>query len=290
MIKTSQFVWGSMVATSSLLLGSIAQAIEVDVQPAQARLGDTMSVFVTPDPGDTLTQAPTVKIADQVFPAFQVAPNRWRAFIPTTPLQKHGRRNLSVTGNQKTRQLLLWVGSRRFPTQRIWLPPKKKTTVKDPDYEFRQADKFKALVTPQKYWSGTFIRPNTGRASTGYGVRRYYNGVFAQDYYHRGLDYASGVGSPVQAAAAGKVALIGRESQGFQVHGNVVGIDHGQGVATIYLHLSRINVSEGQMVRSGQVIGAVGATGAVTGPHLHWGLYVNGQAVDPSPWLKSGFN
>ncbi len=278
-----------MVACS-LLLGSTAQAIEVKVQPTKVRLGDTLSVSVTPDPGDTLSQAPTVKVDNKDIPTFQVAPNRWRALIPTTPLEKQGRRTLTVTGNQQTRNLLLWVGSRKFPVQRIWLPPKKKTTVKDPDYEFRQADKFKALVTPQKYWSGAFLRPNGGRTSTGYGIRRYYNGVFANDYYHRGLDYAGGTGSPVKAAAAGKVALIGRESQGFRVHGNVVGLDHGQGVATIYLHLSRIDVTEGQMVKAGQVIGAVGSTGAVTGPHLHWGLYVNGQAVDPSPWLRGSFN
>ncbi len=290
MIKKPQIVWGTLLAACSAFLGSAAHAIDVKVQPTKVRLGDTISVFVTPDPGDTLTQAPTVKVANKTFSTFQIAPNRWRALIPTTPLEKHGRRSLTVTGNQQTRNLLLWVGSRRFPTQRIWLPKKKKKIVKDPNYEFRQAEKFKALVSPQKYWNGSFIRPNAGRTSTGYGVRRYYNGVFAKNYYHRGLDYASGTGSPVKAAAAGKVTLVGRESQGFRVHGNVVGIDHGQGVATIYLHLNRINVKEGQVVRSGQRIGTVGSTGASTGPHLHWGLYVNGQAVDPSPWLRRGFD
>jgi murein DD-endopeptidase MepM/ murein hydrolase activator NlpD len=290
MTKQPQIVWGILLAACSTLLGTAAQAIEVNVQPAKVRLGDTVSILVTPDSGETLSQAPTIKVADKIFPAFQVAPNRWRALIPTTPLEKPGRRNLTVTGNQQTRNLVLWIGSRQFSTQRIWLPPEPKTTVKDPDYEFRQADQFKALVTPQKYWNGTFIRPNAGRASTGYGVRRYYNGVFAKDYYHRGLDYASGTGSPVKAAAAGQISLIGREADGFKVHGNVVGIDHGQGVATIYLHLSRIDVQKGQKVQPGQVIGAVGSTGAATGPHLHWGLYVNGQAVDPSPWLWRGFD
>ncbi|MEO0374452.1 MAG: M23 family metallopeptidase [Cyanobacteria bacterium P01_A01_bin.17] len=290
MIQKPQIAWGILWAACSTLFGNAAQAIEVKVQPTKVRLGDTVSILVTPDSGETLTEAPTVKVADKTFPAFQVAPNRWRALVPTTPLEKHGRRSLTVTGNQQTRNMLLWIGSRRFPTQRIWLPPKKKTTVTDPNYEFRQAAKFKALVTPEKYWNGTFVRPNAGRSSTGYGVRRYYNGVFAKDYYHRGLDYANSTGSPVKAAAAGKVSLIGRESEGFRVHGNVVGLDHGQGVGTIYLHLSRIDVQPGQTVASGQVIGAVGSTGASTGPHLHWGLYVNGQAVDPSPWLWRGFD
>ncbi|MFM2064403.1 MAG: hypothetical protein RLZZ507_4074, partial [Cyanobacteriota bacterium] len=123
-----------------------------------------------------------------------------------------------------------------------------------------------------------------GRLTTTYGVRRYYNGKFANDYYHRGLDYAGASGSAVIAPASGKVVLVGTVSQGFRVHGNVVGIDHGQGVTSIFMHLSRINVKEGDIVKPGQLIGAVGSTGASTGPHLHWGLYVNGQSIDPTPW------
>lgn len=91
------------------------------------------------------------------------------------------------------------------------------------------------------------------------------------------------------APAAGRVALVGRVSQGFRIHGNIVGIDHGQGVTSTYLHLSRINVKEGDVVQAGQLIGAVGSTGAVTGPHLHWGLYVQGQSVDPVPWRNIYF-
>jgi len=83
--------------------------------------------------------------------------------------------------------------------------------------------------------------------------------------------------------------LVGREVDGFLVNGNIVGIDHGQGVTTAYLHLSRINVKEGDFVQPGQVIGAIGATGAATGPHLHWGMYVNGLSIDPVPWRTSEF-
>jgi murein DD-endopeptidase MepM/ murein hydrolase activator NlpD len=97
------------------------------------------------------------------------------------------------------------------------------------------------------------------------------------------------MGSPVVAPAPGRIALVGRVSQGFRVHGNVVGIDHGQGVTSIMLHLSRIDVREGDFVKAGQRIGAVGSTGASTGPHLHWGLYVHGLSVDPVPWRNQGF-
>jgi murein DD-endopeptidase MepM/ murein hydrolase activator NlpD len=267
----------SLMATPVLA----ASTLSIDVQPAKPILGDTIAVVIQAD--STLSQAPTVQVNAKSWPAFAIPGNRWRAFIPTTPLEKAGRRSLVVSAGAETRNLLLWVNNRQFPVQKIWLPPGKDK--EGSDWEFDRVDAFKALVSPQKFWQGTLRRPNAGSITTGYGVRRYYNGDFAEDYYHRGLDYAGASGSAVVAAAAGRVALVGRESQGFSIHGNVVGLDHGQGVLTIYLHLSQIKVKPGEMVQAGQVIGSVGSTGAATGPHLHWGLYVSGQSVDPRPWF-----
>jgi len=259
------------------------QALEVTVKPTKPALGDTVSVLIE---GDS-DQAPVVKFGQQTYPAFQLKPNRWRSLLPTTPLDKPGRRSLQVSAGKDVRNLAVWVAKRSFPTQRLWLPPGKDN--EGTDFEFSQTAAFKKLVTPQKLWSGVFRKPNRGPISAIYGIRRYYNGVFAKDYYHRGIDYAGGTGSPVVAPAAGRVALVGRESQGFKIHGNVVGLDHGQGVTSIFLHLSRINVQKGELVKAGQVIGAVGSTGASTGPHLHWGLYIHGLAVDPAPWRVQGF-
>ncbi|MEM9979348.1 MAG: M23 family metallopeptidase, partial [Cyanobacteria bacterium P01_D01_bin.2] len=76
---------------------------------------------------------------------------------------------------------------------------------------------------------------------------------------------------------------------GFELHGNTIGIDHGQGLLSIMIHLSRIDVREGDFVQAGQTIGGIGSTGASTGPHLHWGLYVNQVAVDPVPWRYGRF-
>lgn len=278
----------TMLATGVVALSLPVQALQVSVNPDKPRLGDTLSVVVEPEAQEKLTQAPQVVLAGKSYPVFQVAPRQWRSLIPTTPLEKYGRRSLKVIGAGKTRNLLVWVGNRAFPTQSIWLPPGKDQA--GTDYEFDRVDAFKALVTPKKLWSGPFLRPNQGPITTGYGLRRYYNGVFANDYYHRGVDYAGGTGSAVVAPASARVALVGREAQGFKIHGNVIGLDHGQGVVSIYMHLSRIDVKEGEMVKPGQVIGGVGSTGAVTGPHLHWGLYVEGQAVDPTPWRYRGFN
>ncbi len=272
--------WCLPVVTVISLTAPLTRAtvpLNVSVTPDRAVLGDTFAIIVT------ASEEPTVEAGGKPMPVFPIGSQQWRAFVPTTPLQTPGRRSLIVRAGGETRNMLLWVGNRSFPVQRIWLPPGKDS--QGTDAEFDRVDAFKALVTPEKLWDGAFIRPNSGSVTTPYGVRRYYNGVFAPDYFHRGLDYAGPRGSAVLAAQRGRVALVGREAQGFLIHGNTVGIDHGQGVLTIYLHLDQIRVQEGQMVEAGQVIGTVGNTGASTGPHLHWGLYVNGECVDPRPWM-----
>ncbi|WP_293351394.1 MULTISPECIES: M23 family metallopeptidase [unclassified Microcoleus] len=273
---------GGIIA-SILSLVSPAQALQVQVTPANPELGDTLSVVIQVN---SSSPTPTVSVQQKNYPAFPMGNNRFRALLPTTPLEKPGARLLQVSGDGQVQNLNVQVRDRDFPTQSIWLPPGKDS--EGTDAEFDRVDAFKALVTPEKFWDGKLLRPNSGEITTIYGVRRYYNGVFAKDYYHRGVDYAGAYGSPVVAPAAGRVSLVGRESQGFKIHGNVVGIDHGQGVASILMHLSRIDVKEGDFVKAGQVIGALGSTGASTGPHLHWGLYVHGQSVDPVPWRLQG--
>ncbi|MBW3586314.1 MAG: M23 family metallopeptidase [Cyanobacteria bacterium 0813] len=256
------------------------QALQVVVTPTNPQLGDTLSVMIQVDGNGG--ESPKVSLQQKNYPAFPIGNGRFRALLPTTPVEKPGARLLQVAGDGQVQKLTVQVRDRNFPTQSIWLPPGKDS--EGTDAEFDRVDAFKALVTPQKFWDGKLLRPNSGEITTIYGVRRYYNGVFAQDYYHRGVDYAGAYGSPVVAPAAGRVSLVGRESQGFKIHGNVVGLDHGQGVASILMHLSRIDVKEGDVVKAGQVIGALGSTGASTGPHLHWGFYVHGQSVDPVPW------
>lgn len=267
-------------------LAAPAKALEVQINPATPQLGDTISVVVSLDNPANGSNV-TVTNGSETYPVYEIAPLQYRALIPTTPLEKAGTRTLTIAGVGQVQNLSVQVRNRKFPVQRINLPPGK-AGVQATEYELKRATEFKAIKTPEKFWDGPFMAPNKGRVSTIYGVRRYYNGKFANDYYHRGIDYAGGAGSPVVAPAAGRVALVGKVSQGFRVHGNVVGIDHGQGVASIFMHLSRINVKEGDFVKPGELIGAVGSTGASTGPHLHWGLYVNGKSVDPVPWRNQG--
>jgi len=279
------------VAAASSVLGMMAanpgQAMEVTIQPPLPRLGETVAITAKPE-GSTLVN-PVVMIGTKNYPTFAIGGNRFRALVPTTPLDQPGRRVVQVSApNEKTRNLAFFIKNRSFPVQSIWLPPSK-SSLQGTDYEFDRVDAFKQLVSPQRLWSGPFRKPTRGPVSTPYGVRRYYNGVFANDYYHRGIDYAAAQGTAVIAPANGKIALVGREAQGFEIHGNTIGVDHGQGVSSIMIHLDQIYVQEGDSVQAGQVIGTVGSTGISTGPHLHWGLYVQGQAVDPAPWLSQGF-
>ncbi len=267
-------------------LTNAAEALQVRIIPSAPRLGDTLSIVAQYDNPET-NMTPVVKMGDRTYQTFLIGPNRFRTLIPTTPLDKPGILLVRTEGGGEVSNMKVQLKGRSFPTQSIWLPPGKDGDISDAEYN--RVNAFKQLVTPQKFWHGPFLQPNQGPITGIYGIRRYYNGVFANDYYHRGVDYAGAYGSPVIAPAAGRVVLVGYEKDGFRVNGNIVGLDHGQGVTSAYLHLSRITVRQGDFVKAGQVIGAVGATGAATGPHLHWGLYVNGLSVDPAPWRTRGF-
>ena len=266
----------------TLLLIHPAPALEVQFSPGNPRLGDTIDLRVNSP------SQPTVSFDGQVYAAFPRGTGLWQVLVPTTPLDAPGTKNLVINDSATEKRIAVRLGDRDFDTQRIWLPSGDEAPVDE--YEFDRVDEFKTLVTPEKYWQGALLRPTSGDVTSVYGVRRYYNGVFAEDYYHRGVDYGTGTGTPVIAPAAGRIGLIGRANQRFNIHGNTVGIDHGQGLLSIMLHLSRIDVQEGDFVQAGQVIGAVGATGAVTGSHLHWGLFVHGKAIDPVPWREGDFN
>jgi murein DD-endopeptidase MepM/ murein hydrolase activator NlpD len=277
------------IALTTINVGQSSAAVQMGVFPTKPQLGDTLAVFIQTENNAPMAAAPSVVMDKKSFTAFQIAPNLWRSLIPTTPLDRPGDRMIQVAIDGKAQNVPVKVANRKFPTQNIWFDAKT-NSLKPSDYELSRVAQFKQLVTPQKFWQGAFLKPNEGAISSGFGIRRYYNGVFANDYYHRGVDYAGDVGSAVVAPAAGQVRLVGTVKQGFRIHGNCVGIDHGQGVASIFLHLNRINVKEGDFVQAGQVVGGVGSTGAATGPHLHWGLYVSGLSVDPTPWRFKGFD
>ncbi|WP_051434636.1 M23 family metallopeptidase [Desulfonatronum lacustre] len=135
-------------------------------------------------------------------------------------------------------------------------------------------------VTPMRYWEQPFVRPVQGSVSSAFGLRRFFNDQPRAP--HRGVDLRGAEGTSVRAFSNGEVVLAGDH----YFAGRSIYIDHGLGVVTQYIHLSEILVQEGDRVVAGQVIGKVGATGRVTGPHLHFGLSVLGMWVDPLPLLE----
>jgi murein DD-endopeptidase MepM/ murein hydrolase activator NlpD len=129
--------------------------------------------------------------------------------------------------------------------------------------------------TEQTLTEGGFILPLEGRISSLFGHRRFFNGQPRNP--HSGLDIAAPTGTPVLAPSSGQVILV----DDLYYNGKTVFLDHGQGLITMYCHLSEQAVVQGAMVEQRQIIGLVGATGRVTGPHLHWSVSLNGYRVDP---------
>ena len=166
-----------------------------------------------------------------------------------------------------------------FPVQRIQVEEKYVTL--DPKAEKRaeeEAKKLKAIwetSTPQKLWQGSFLSPVATQLTSGFGRRRIVNNQPRSP--HSGVDLKATVGTPIKAANAGQVVL----AEDLYFSGNTVVLDHGLGLYTFYAHCSVMTVNPGDAVTRGQVIAEVGATGRVTGPHLHWACRLNEARVNP---------
>ena len=137
-----------------------------------------------------------------------------------------------------------------------------------------------SMSASQPVWSGSFRAPVTAPATDSFGTRRVFNGRLAS--VHKGMDFRAHTGTPVRAGNSGIVVL----ARPLYYEGNCVVIDHGLGLYTISMHLSRIDVHEGQQVRAGQLLGLSGATGRVTGPHLHWAVRWQEAYLDPAKMLR----
>lgn len=159
--------------------------------------------------------------------------------------------------------------------------------------EYQQLVLLTTPSNPEKAWSGDFISPAIQYAestyfTSRYGNRRTYIGQgtdLSIDGFHTGLDFGGGTGLPITAPAAGRVIF----ANFWTVRGNATIIDHGWGVYSGFWHQSEFKVQSGDFVQQGQVIGLVGGTGRITGPHLHWELWVNGIQVDPLDWLTQSY-
>jgi hypothetical protein len=165
----------------------------------------------------------------------------------------------------------------RLPEHMVTLDP---ATLKRVSREKVRFDTLWDRVGTERHWRGRFIRPVPGKLLAPFGRRRILNGEPRSP--HSGVDLRAGTGEPVRAANNGRVALVGE----FFFAGRSVVVDHGLGLYTMYFHLSRATVAEGDLVERGETIGLAGSTGRATGPHLHWGVRLNGARVDPLVLLE----
>ncbi len=186
--------------------------------------------------------------------------------------------------NGLTAELRLTVAPRAWRTERIAGVPRFAQSA--PEFarlrapELAAIDAARRLAIVSEGWRQRFVWPTKGRISGRFGARRSYaNGE--EGAPHSGVDVARATGTPIVAPADGVVTLAAPRP--FTLEGNLLLIDHGMGLSSAFLHLSRIDVKVGDRVRQGQNVGAVGATGRASGPHLHWGIKWRDRRLDPQP-------
>ncbi len=174
----------------------------------------------------------------------------------------------------------LQVTSAHFAVQNVVLS-KSLTELRSTDDERTQVASFFKADSPERFWTLPIEPPLRSCLTSPFGVRRAHNGKLTGDF-HGGLDQRGATGTPIHSVAAGKVTLTGE----FALHGGTVGIDHGQGLKSMYLHMSKTAAKLGDTVAKGDVIGFVGSTGRSNGSHLHWALYAHGEPVNPLQWVS----
>ncbi len=210
-------------------------------------------------------------------------PNTWHGLVGidldanpgTVPVMVQA---VTATGATHRGRYDLAVTDKQFPTRRLTVsaefvnPPSGQ--IERIQREARQVAAILEHASEERLWSGPFGRPVPGQATSSFGKRSILNGQPRSP--HSGTDFQGSTGTPVESPNVGRVVL----AADLYFSGNVVIIDHGWGLYSYFAHLSRIAVAEGDEVETGDIVGAVGATGRVTGPHLHWTVRVNGARVD----------
>lgn len=204
----------------------------------------------------------------------------WVAVVGIPLSAKAGRDTIEAEG----RTISFTIRPKRYPEQRIHLKDQRQVTPNVED-EARIAREQALMAPAWRAWpeglvpSLRFQQPTPGGLTSSFGLRRIFNGEPRAP--HAGLDIKAPAGQAVRAPAAGVVVLTGD----FFFSGNAVFLAHGEGVVSLFAHLSKVTVTQGQVVKAGDLLGQVGMTGRATGPHLHWSLSLNNARVDPRLFL-----
>ncbi len=262
---------------------------ELKVEPAEIIQGKQFMVEIT-DNTDNLPENMFIEVNGKkltMFPLKESKSSKSIAFVTFRGDQKPGdyKINIISENNEIILESKVKIKAGKFGSQNISFYRPKLTKEQEEQIKKEDAlvEQAKQIITKEKLWNSSFMLPVNNSVSAIYGIKRYLNGKYND--YHSGVDFASPYGVPIKAINNGKV-ILARYFSRYNTNGNLVFLDHGFGVTSVYLHQSKIAVKEGDFVKKGQIIGYVGSTGRSTGPHLHWGLYLNGQNTDGLSWVK----
>jgi murein DD-endopeptidase MepM/ murein hydrolase activator NlpD len=262
-----------LIACALCAVPGLAQ--KCTITPKSVKLGETLRLTCPPEFTSATLNGRTAKL----FP--QSSGNNF-ALLPISVKDVPGAATLTVSRNDgaQPQQLSVIIRKTIFPSQNVNLSQEIEALHSTAE-EIALLTAFKEKVSDSRSWQDPLAPPVPGCMTSPFGVKRLHNGKPTGDY-HGGVDQRTPAGEPIRAVAAGKVNF----AQQFNVLGNAVGIDHGQGLESMYLHMSKLAATSGAQVRRGDILGYAGSTGRSTGPHLHWVLYVNGINVNPAQWMK----
>ena len=275
----------------STLCPEIARALDPadPIVPIKVKQGGIVLLSITPGPG---TESLRGGFRGKTIPFFQTGDGNYAMLLGIDMLQKVGHRPFVVRWRQNglshSRSYEIKIVEATFGIQHLTLP-KGKVDLDPPTLIRVKKEKKRMLAVfrdslPVKLWQGNFIAPVSGRRQGTFGRKRILNGQPRRP--HTGEDISAPEGEPIVATNGGRVVLVGD----YFFNGQSIVIDHGFGLFSMYFHLSEISVAEGERLKRGQIIGKVGKTGRVTGPHLHWGMRLNGARIDPFSLVEKEFN
>ena len=280
-----------LAAIALLLPASLRGAADewhVGVRTGLIQPGDVLKLDIRPPDGITMV---TARWSDRDVPLARQADGTWRGLVGIDVEMAPGTKVLALRGVRSIGPPVegthtFDVAPKTVRTRRIRVNPK---FVNPPKSAWPRIQEETALLnalfrrppSPERLWTVGAVRPVEGVAVSGFGVRSVLNGQPRGP--HNGLDLAAVTGTPVHAPTPGVVIY----ARPFYYSGNTVIVDHGHGLFSTMAHLSVIDVKEGQQVTQGELLGKVGATGRVTGPHLHWAVRLHGDRVDPLKLIEA---